>query len=247
MKHKRGHQYAFTRKRLLSGHSKEVEPYHLLDGCIVLVDIDESSLPKLVPLLKKGEPGTTRPCVLVQPNEKEDSDFGITFNNICRSVAKSLMFKFPCINNCVCYSPMWICAMDKFARRSSSHGKIHRNTKSTSIGYLTVIIFLESSTTGGIKLWPGSQDYMPGKEFGVGDRSKDFNRKLDATMTATEEVAPMRSKALVFDARLLHQNLAHLGESQQSVLSFGIACNGLDPIHNVLDMLLVNKYVPVKV
>ena len=88
---------------------------------------------------------------------------------------------------------------------------------------------------------------MPGNEFGVGNRTKSFNRKLTATKMTTKDVLPMRSKALVFDARLLHQSLAHLGESQRSVLSFAIACNGLDPVYDVSDMLLVNEYVPVNV
>ena len=87
---------------MLDVHSKKIKSNNLLDGCIVLLDIDEATLPKLVPLLEKGQPGTTRPCVIVQPNEKADTDFVVTFNNICRSVAKSLMYKFPCMKNCVC-------------------------------------------------------------------------------------------------------------------------------------------------
>ncbi len=60
-----------------------------------------------------------------------------------------------------------------------------------------------------------AQDFMPGNEFGIGNRTKSFNRKLTATkMMTTKDVLPMRSKALVFDARLLHQSLAHLGELQ---------------------------------
>jgi hypothetical protein len=80
--------------------------------------------------------------------------------------------------------------MDKFARRSASHGKIHRNTNISRIGYLTVIIFLESSSTGGIRLWCKSQDFMPGNEFGVGNRTKSFNRKLTATKMTTKDVCP---------------------------------------------------------
>ena len=90
---------------MLDVHSKKIKSNNLLDGCIVLLDIDEATLPKMVQLLKKGQPGTTRPRVLVQPNDKVDTEFAASFNNICMSVAKIVMHRFPCIQNCVCYSP----------------------------------------------------------------------------------------------------------------------------------------------
>lgn len=229
-------------KSLTRSYTLRYRPHCHLNGIKVLIDIPESILPMEVPLLEKSTQGKDCPRVLVQPKKEDNS----LFLGLFCSVKGTLINQFTSIKTCEWYSPVWICAMDKLSRRSSSHGQIHRDTRATKPGYLTVLIFLETSETGGIKFWTGSQNFMPGNEFGVKSRPKNLAQLLNHKFRVKVET-PVRGKALVFDSRLVHQSLAHQADKQRTVLSFTIACNGLRKINYTTCPVLVDKRVAIKI
>jgi hypothetical protein len=55
--------------------------------------------------------------------------------------------------------------MDILSRRSQSDGKIHRDTECTSVGNLSVVVFLQTSESGGIKPWKNYQQLFEGNQF----------------------------------------------------------------------------------
>ena len=228
-------------KNSITSYPLRTRQYCALDGIKLMIDIPESILPVAVPLLEKSTQGRDLPRVLVQPKEEDNS----LFRELFRSVEGTLINQISSIKSCIWYSPIWICAMDMLSRRSSSHGQIHRDTTTTKCGYLTVLIFLETSETGGVKFWTGSQNFMPGNEFGVNARPKNLAQLLNRKFRVNVET-PVRGKALVFDSRLVHQSLAHQADKQRTVLSFTIACNGLRKIEYTTCPVMVDKRVAIK-
>jgi hypothetical protein len=70
--------------------------------------------------------------------------------------------------------------MDILFRRFQSHGKIHHDTECTSVGNLSVIVFLQASESGGIKLWKNSQQLFEGNQFEVNNHLKDLEWHLES-------------------------------------------------------------------
>ncbi len=78
----------------------------VLDGFLIEVNLDESKIPKFVPVLKKGDPRVCPPRVLVKAN-------GCT--PLYTFVKNFLKVNFALIiQSCKCHSPIWICVMDYF-------------------------------------------------------------------------------------------------------------------------------------
>ena len=130
--------------------------------------------------------------------------------------------------------------MDILSRRSQSHGKTHRDTECTSVGNLSVIVFLQSSESGGIKLWKNSQQLFEGNQFELNNRPKDLAQHLESFDSIV--VNPVKNRAVIFDSRLIHQSMAHKEMYQRCAYSFGIACNGIYVIMDDSDVLIVDTY-----
>ena len=60
---------------------------------------------------------------------------------------------------------------------------------------------------------------------GIGDRPKDLPRQLEKEGFEEVTVYPQRGKAVIFDGRLLHQSLHHMGIAQRAALAFWLAPN----------------------
>jgi hypothetical protein len=164
-----------------------------LDGFLIEVDLDESKIPKFVPVLKKGDLGVCRPRVLVKAN-------GCTPLYIF--VKNFLKGNFALIiQSCKCHSPIWICAMDCFFRKVA-HGKSHRDTACVSVGNLLVFFFLQTSESGGINFWKQLQNLHKGNQFGVGNRPKNLAWSLQSFEAIT--MKPEKNRAIIFDSRLIH-------------------------------------------
>jgi hypothetical protein len=203
-----------------------------LGGFLIEVDLEESIIPTFAPVLKKSDPGVGRPRILVKAKACTP-----LFNSVKNILQQNFAMD---INSCKCHSPIWICAMDILSRRSQSHGKIHRDTECTSVGNLSVIIFLQASKSSGIKLWKNSQQLFEGNQFEVNNRPKDLARHLESCDSIM--VNPVKKRAIIFDSRLVHQSMAHKEMYHRYAYSFGIACNGLYVIMDDSDVLIVETF-----
>jgi hypothetical protein len=103
-----------------------------------------------------------------------------------------------------------------------------------------VIVFLQSSESGGIKLWKNSQQLFEGNQFELNNHLKDLARHLESFDSIV--VNPVKNRAIIFDSRLIHQSMAHKEMYQRCAYSFGIACNGLYVIMDDSDVLIVDTF-----
>jgi hypothetical protein len=94
-------------------------------------------------VLKKGDPGVARLRVLV-----EAMACSLLYNSVTKLLQVNLTLM---ITSCKCHPPKWIYALDHFSKRLASDGKIHRDTACVLVGNLSVIAFLKTSGSEGVK------------------------------------------------------------------------------------------------
>jgi hypothetical protein len=203
-----------------------------LNGFLIKVDLEESIIPTFVPVLKKSDPGVGCPRIL--PKAKACTPL---FNSVKNILQQNFAMD---INSCKCHSLIWICAMDILSRRSQSHGKLHHDTECTSVGNLSMIVFLQASESGGIKLWKNSQQLFEGNQFEVNNRPNNLARHLESFDSIM--MNPVKNRAIIFDSRQIHQSMAHKEMYQRCAYSFEIACNGLYVIMDDSDVLIVDTF-----
>ena len=161
-------------------------------------------------------------------------------------------------------NPQWVGAMQaKYKKAKYSNGLEHRDTEDTKNSYTyTAIIFLsenseslpnlpatrtatrngtkKASTSGAIKFFLGSEQYMPELAWPNSEETnseenlaKHENARLHLRRNLEREVItekfeeviimPKLYKMIIFDSRIIHQSLAHLDEhNQRLALAFQI-------------------------
>jgi hypothetical protein len=141
-------------------------------------------------------------------------------------VSEEILKRFPDVANVKCCYPQFCACLPSAKRTSWGHGMEHRDTVATANGYLTVIVFYDNLTSGGVRLWKESQNFKPGNDF-LSNRPKDLKRSLGKFEEVV--VQPEICKVVVFDSRLVHQSLSFTGfsESQRLSLTFQICIDGV--------------------
>ena len=186
----------------------------VLDGLFNIVDIEEKQLIKQIPACRKQNQGAR--CLM-----KCNIDASLTIKDAIGKLKR----KNKSVTKCSSFGKEFIVNNGIYDQHKHTRGIIHRDI--ILRGYLVCIVFLTThEKTGGIKFWRGSHDFMGAKLVqGIGDRPKDLPRQLEKEGFEEVTVYPQRGKAVIFDGRLLHQSLHHMGIAQRAVLAFWLAPN----------------------
>jgi len=196
------------------GRAKKKKKIHPWAGAIHEFMINGKLIPSIRPTVPSEE---IAPRVLM----RVEADLTELYANVSREV----MDKFG-VKKAICHNPQWICAKSKYGRKHFNHGMEHRDVKEKEFGYLTCIILCDNVDSGGIRFWRKSHGYIPGMDFlDIQQRPKDLNRRLMRQQYEVDIVLPKKDKAIIFDSRLVHQSMVHLGEIQRTALGFIIATN----------------------
>ncbi len=172
-------------------------------------------------MLKKGDPEVAHPRVLI----------GATACcPLYSSVMKLLWVNFALmIKSCECHSLIWIRALDCSLRRLANEINVHRDTAWVSVGNLSVIVFLQTSESRGVKFWKQLQNLCWGNEW---------NQPMDLTEVLAS------SKAIVVRFPINSPEWAY-GTVPEKHCSFRIACNCLDIALDASELSSVDSCVEI--
>jgi hypothetical protein len=118
--------------------------------------------------------------------------------------------------------------MDCFFRKTASYGKSYRDTACVSVGNLLVIVFLQTSKSGGIKFWKQLQNLHEGNQFGIGNQPKNLAWSLQSFEAIV--VKAVKNQAIIFDSRLIHQSMMH-NEHNRVIGNYQIRVEPTLPLH----------------
>jgi hypothetical protein len=196
---------------------------HELDGLFITKTVN--NFPEYAPLLlnpkevlSKSKAKGVRIFIREQAQKR---------NTTTKEIVLMLKKKYASIERCTVYSNEWILAypahyQGSCGRLNYRDGTIHRD-ETRKVNLLSCLVFSHSAMSGGIKIWLNSQDYEPNKDHFP--TSKDIHRQLDRKFESVV-INPVKNKAVIFDARLLHQSLSHRESYQRVVYGFYIRVNG---------------------
>ena len=224
--------------------TKEQAPDHSndRDGMIMVMSVNESLLPKFVPVLAPHNVGVR--AVL---RNKDGSNGRALANFVKEAVMKWEGVKRVAMSSFVFVSNLPRSQQGTAGRILGRDGLIHRDGlgNNKEIFEITVLVPMDTyvteetakvpaKPTGGIKIWRESHRHCPDRTFG-GSRGdgkepvKNLNQVLDRKFGVPFEWHPVKGEALLFDSRLLHQSLLHRAESCRHCFGFRLRINAYEP------------------
>jgi len=234
----RPRRQASQKFHIITSNINNNTPIH--DGIITHFNISNKYIIKLsnnVPFMK-GEKYRGPRYVVTNDTAKYASES--LFKDIVKEINTHLKYKCKIDADFVSSEwGSWVLAPPTNLCNSRHGGGIHRDTKSTEIGYLTVLILLGQrweEEYGGVTFYANSQDIRPGVDNIKGNNKHYLDRQIDAGVVTEEEVRKMEYNCIVFDSRLLHFSHKHTQHMQRTVFSIQ-----LNEVRDGLPLLVQNE------